>query len=90
MHEHAAQINKQKNEVSINKSQNAFDWLFEPIQEGNRDNELTRRCGYLLRHHDYDTGKSFLSRINTACCMPPLPETEVFKICLSIAKREGK
>ena len=90
LHDPSSQIHNQREEATSDKGKNGFDWLFEPIQEGNRDNELTRRCGYLLRHHDFDTGKSFLSRINAACCTPPLPETQVFKICLSIAKREGK
>jgi hypothetical protein len=90
LHDPNAQINNQRKEVSLDKSQNAFDWLFEPVEEGNRDNELTRRCGYLFKHHGFETVQVFLLRINKACCMPPLPETEVFKICLSIGKKEGK
>ena len=47
LYDPSSEINNKREKATSHKGKNAFDWLFEPIQEGNRDNELTRRCGYL-------------------------------------------
>lgn len=64
--------------------------LDEPIYEGQRDAELTRRCGYLLKKVDLNKVMNILLKINQQCCKPPLPERQVVKIFRSISRREGR
>ena len=65
--------------------------MFDPIDEGGRNNELTRRAGYLLGHKKYnpDVARNILLQINHDCCNPPLPEKEVLSIVRSISKRHS-
>ncbi len=65
--------------------------ILDPVMEGQRNVEMTRRCGMLFRR-GYSTHEveGLLSRINTRCCSPPLREQELLQIIRSIAKREGK
>ena len=65
--------------------------LLEPIYEGNRDCEMTRRCGYLFRkgYSEFEV-EAMLLEINSRCVHPPLPERDIQRICRSIAKREGR
>jgi hypothetical protein len=64
--------------------------LYDPIYEGQRDNELTRRCGSLLKKVNFDEVLVLLNKINQQCCRPPLPERQVFKIFRSISRRESR
>lgn len=64
--------------------------LYDPIYEGQRDTELTRRCGYLLKKINQNEVLDLLLKINQKCCNPPLPERQVFKIFMSISKRENR
>ena len=64
--------------------------LYDPIYEGQRDNELTRRCGSLLKKVNFDEVLVLLNKINQQCCNPPLPERQVFKIFRSISRRESR
>mgnify|MGYP001565764130 CR=1 FL=1 len=65
-----------------------IDWT-QPIEEGQRDVEITRKAGVLFRAGlpapaVYQT----LLVVNKTQCHPPLPETQVRKIVVSIARRE--
>ena len=75
------------------KKSNTFAFslnLYDPIYEGQRDNELTRRCGSLLKKVNFDEVLVLLNKINQQCCRPPLPERQVFKIFRSISRRESR
>ena len=65
--------------------------ILDPIEEGQRNVELARRCG-LLFHKGYTPSEveGMLIRINNKCCKPPLCDREILSIFRSIAKREGK
>lgn len=65
------------------------EWASE-IPEGHRDDELTRRAGYLLRTGMSATKcLSIIDAINTIHCKPPLENAQVRKIVNSIAGREA-
>ena len=61
-----------------------------PIFEGSRNNELTRRCGYLFRKYSSDKVLEIMRHINQRCCNPPIEDRELYSIVCSIAKREGR
>ena len=65
------------------------DWKSE-IQEGARDDELTRRTGKLLSQ-GIPPKEVFVMMMawNKTHCFPPLPQEQVAKIVKSIAKREN-
>ena len=63
--------------------------ILDPIYEGQRDTELTRRCGFLFKKTNLENVLNFLLQINHKCCHPPLPDKQVYKIFNSIRKREG-
>jgi len=64
--------------------------LLAPVMEGQRNAEMTSRCGYMfardLKPADV-LAKMFA--INQAAFSPPLPEREIINIHRSIQKREG-
>ncbi|MDA0332169.1 MAG: bifunctional DNA primase/polymerase [Proteobacteria bacterium] len=64
--------------------------LLAPVMEGQRNAEMTSRCGYMfargLKPADV-LAKMFA--INQAAFSPPLPEREIIIIHRSIQKREG-
>jgi len=68
------------------------DWcklLVEGVFEGQRDNEITRFCGYFLRHRiDPYVTLEVLQLVNVACCRPPLPREDIKRIVASIAGKE--
>jgi len=65
--------------------------LLAPIYEGNRDCEMTRRCGFLFRKGYAECEvEAMLLEINTQCVHPPLPDRDIQRICRSIAKREAR
>ena len=61
-----------------------------PIFEGSRNNELTRRCGYLFRKYSSDKVLEIMRHINQRCCNPPIEDSELYRIVCSIAKRDGR
>ena len=61
-----------------------------PIFEGSRNNELTRRCGYLFRKYSSDKVLEIMRHINQRCCNPPIEDRELYRIVCSIAKRDGR
>ena len=63
--------------------------LLEPITEGDRNNELTRRAGVLfgVKQLSLHEGLNSLMAINQECCQPPLPDAEVETIAKSIHRR---
>ena len=63
--------------------------ILDPIYEGQRDTELTRRCGFLFKKTNLENVLNYLLQINHKCCHPPLPDRQVYKIFNSIRKREG-
>ena len=66
--------------------------MFDPVGEGGRDVELTRRAGYLIGYKKYnqDVAQNILLQINHDCCKPPLPEEQVGKIIRSISKKHSR
>lgn len=66
--------------------------LFDPISEGNRNNELTRRAGYLIgaKKMSADEALDVLQTINRECCQPPLDVREVAGIVKSISRRHAR
>jgi len=65
-------------------------WLLQPIREGQRNNEMTRRAGYLLKKNDRSHAWHLFEKMNSLLCEPPLDLIELRQIFESIAKREGK
>ena len=60
------------------------------LREGERDSELTRRAGRLLRLGlSAEECLYILQAVNQARCRPPLPRPQVAKIARSIAAREA-
>ena len=65
--------------------------ILEPVMEGKRNDEMTRRCGVLFkRGYSVEQVEGMLDRINQRCCTPPLGDREIQNIFRSIAKREGR
>ena len=64
--------------------------LLDPILKGNRNDEITRRIGYLLAKYDAFHSWEMAKLINQECCLPPLGETELSNTFKSIRKKEGK
>jgi hypothetical protein len=65
------------------------DWHLTDIPEGQRDNTLTRICGYMLRRYvDPRLVLDLIHLINDTRCRPPLPDDDVDRICNSIANKE--
>ena len=80
---------KQKSHLGFNKSRGR-GWLLEPIIEGQRNNEMTRRAGYLLKKNNRSQAWYLFEKMNSLLCEPPLDFIELRQIFESIAKREGK
>ena len=64
--------------------------LLETIVEGNRNDEMTKRCGLLVSRYPPNDALKMLDLINQKCCQPPLDQRELKQIFASISKREGK
>lgn len=64
--------------------------LREPIQEGRRNETLTRIAGHLFRRCDPNVAWASLRGINRIYCQPPLPEAELERLAASIAMREAR
>ena len=66
--------------------------ILDPVAEGGRNNELTRRAGIIFgtKKLPFDKGLSYLREINRQCCKPPLDDPEVVRIAKSIFKRASK
>ena len=60
------------------------------INEGNRNDEMTKRCGYLFNKYKPQEVYSMMLKINQRCCLPPLSEKEVTQIFKSISRREAR
>lgn len=86
----------ERNENSSTKSSKTYRGMrarmFDPIYEGGRDFELTRRAGYLIgfKKYNQDEALKILLKINLDCCKPPLPEEQVGKIIRSISKKHSR
>ena len=63
--------------------------LLNPVSEGARNTEITRRCGFLLKKYPPETVFEMMLHINKKCFDPPLPYREVQDVFKSIRKREG-
>jgi hypothetical protein len=64
--------------------------ILTPILEGSRNQEMTRRIGFLLAKYDASHSWEMTKMVNRECCLPPLDETELSKTFNSIRKKEGK
>lgn len=64
--------------------------LLDPVLEGNRNDEITKRIGFLLAKYDAVHSWEMAKMINQECCLPPLGETELSNTFNSIRKKEGK
>jgi len=66
--------------------------LLDPVTEGGRNNELTRRAGIIFgtKKMPFDEGLLYLREINRQCCQPPLDDAEVVRTAKSIFKRASK
>ncbi|MDB3891995.1 bifunctional DNA primase/polymerase [Alphaproteobacteria bacterium] len=64
--------------------------ILTPILEGGRNQEITRRTGYLLAKYDARHAWEMTKMINRECCLPPLGEAELSNTFNSIRKKEGK
>lgn len=86
----------ERNQNSSTKSSKTYRGMrgrmFDPIDEGGRDVELTRRAGYLIGYKKYnqDEALKILLQINHDYCKPPLPEEQVGKIIRSISKKHSR
>jgi hypothetical protein len=58
------------------------------IDEGGRDDGLTRLVGHYLPHHDPREVLQLTLLFNAHRCRPPLPDADVMRICNSIAAAE--
>jgi hypothetical protein len=63
--------------------------LLRPIEEGSRNVELTRRCGFLMKKYEPEVVLEMVHHINKTCFRPPLDSREVLTVFNSIRKREG-
>lgn len=73
--------------LSWKKSQ-AGEQLLDPIFEGNRNNTMASRIGYLIKKLDPIVALDAAIHINKTCCKPPLEDRELFRIFHSILRRE--
>jgi len=64
--------------------------ILDTILEGERNDEITRRCGLLLSKYSVEDAWTMLNMINRDCCRPPLSEVKLRRVFSSIRKREGK
>jgi putative DNA primase/helicase len=64
--------------------------ILHPIMEGERNDEITSRCGFLLSRYSAEDAWAMLEIINRDCCKPPLDDGELRQIFSSIRKKEGK
>jgi len=66
--------------------------ILDPVTEGGRNNELTRRAGIIFgtKKMPFGEGLSYLREINRQCCQPPLEDAEVVRTAKSIFKRASK
>ena len=75
---------------SAGKKGSVSSRLLETIVEGNRNDEITKRCGLLVSRYPANDALKMLELINQKCCQPPLDQRELNQIFASISKREGK
>ncbi len=64
--------------------------LLDPVAEGNRNDEITKRCGLLVSRYPATDALKMLELINQKCCQPPLDQRELNQIFASISKKESK
>lgn len=81
---------KQNLRPKFHKTGSVAEEIDNPISEGSRNNELTRRCGYLFRKYSSDKVLEIMRHINQRCCNPPIEDRELYRIVCSIGKREGR
>ena len=62
--------------------------LMDPIPEGQRNTTMASRIGYMLKYREPDRVYKAATYINQHCCVPPLPEAELWKTFQSILKKE--
>ena len=79
---------KSKAVKSAGPDHEELDIFIDAIPDGQRNQEITRRFGWLLKK--YGVGAEAMIRsINQSCCQPPLEDREMQTIIGSISKAEG-
>lgn len=73
--------------VPLPKSNVRYE-LLEPINQGQRNNKMASRIGFLLKKLDPARAWKAAEHINTKCCKPPLDHRELDRTFRSILKRE--
>ena len=73
--------------LSFPKS-NVRNELLGPIEQGQRNNKMASRIGFLLKRFDPEQAWKAVEHINTKCCKPPLDHRELDRTFRSILKRE--
>lgn len=63
--------------------------LLSLVNQGSRNTELARRCGFLMKKYPPETVLAMMLHINKTCFNPKLDEREVQSVFFSIRKREG-
>ena len=61
--------------------------LLDPVFEGNRNDEITKRCGLLVSRYPANDALKMLELINQKCCQPPLDQRELNQIFASIKEK---
>ena len=67
---------------------NVRNELLEPIEQGQRNNKMASRIGFILKRLDPKQAWKAVEHINTKCCKPPLDHRELDRTFRSILKRE--
>ena len=83
-------MNPAKKQNSSKVQSRLASQILTPIFEGSRNQEMTRRIGFLLAKYEASHSWEMTKMINRECCLPPLDEAELSKTFNSIRKKEGK
>jgi hypothetical protein len=82
-------VSRQASERSATSPDVWVEMLCSGIPDGERNVDLARLTGYLLRRWiDYDVVRVLVHLVNEHCCKPPKPPAEVDRTIESIARRE--
>lgn len=82
------QMQRDTPDVKENSNHRENPIFIEVIPEGQRNNEITRRYGILVKKNRTDA-YSLIQLVNQQCCKPPLGNKELQTIIGSIDRREG-
>ena len=80
------------NDQGTKKGGRVQERLLDPILEGDRNNEITKRAGVFYGTHKmgFEKGLAYLLELNRAVCKPPLSHEEVKRTAWSIFKKASQ